>query len=100
MVDDGCRSTSGLCPAAPRPSPRSYTRDVAAGDEARARIQRLLVTGDNRLKQGVELHKIRESYEAALAVAREAGLEDAVRPLVELRLADLAKLDSAQDTAL
>ena len=62
---------------------------MAAGDEARARIQRLLVTGDNRLKQGVALEKVRESYEQALAVAREAGLEDAVRPLVEVRLADL-----------
>jgi hypothetical protein len=73
---------------------------VAAGDEARARIQRLLVTGDNRLKQGVELHKVRESYEAALAFAREAGLEEAVRPLVELRLGDLEKLERAQDTGL
>ena len=63
--------------------------DMAAGDEARARIQRLLVTGDNRLKQGVAPEKVRESYEQALAVAREAGLEDAVRPLVEIRLADL-----------
>jgi hypothetical protein len=62
---------------------------MAAGDEARARIRRLLVTGDNRLKQGVEPAKVRESYEQALAVAREAGLEDAVRPLVEVRLADL-----------
>ena len=62
---------------------------MAAGDEARARIQRLLVTGDNRLKQGVAVEKVRESYEQALEVAREAGLEDAVRPLVELRLADL-----------
>ena len=62
---------------------------MGAGDEARARIQRLLVTGDNRLKQGVSHDKVRESYEQALAVAREAGLEDAVRPLVELRLADL-----------
>ena len=62
---------------------------VAAGDEARARIQRLLVTGDNRLKQGVSPEKVRESYEQALAVAREAGLEEAVRPLVEVRLADL-----------
>ena len=59
------------------------------GDEARARIQRLLVTGDNRLKQGVAPEKVRESYEQALEAAREAGLEDAVRPLVELRLADL-----------
>jgi hypothetical protein len=62
---------------------------MAAGDDARARIQRLLVTGDNRLKQGVAPEKVRESYEQALAVAREAGLEDAVRPLVEVRLADL-----------
>ena len=64
---------------------------MAAGDDARARIQRLLVTGDNRLKQGVAPEKVRESYEQALAVAREAGLEDAVRPLVEVRLADLDK---------
>ena len=62
---------------------------MAAGDDARARIQRLLVTGDNRLKQGVAPEKVRESYEQALAVAREAGLEDTVRPLVEVRLADL-----------
>ena len=62
---------------------------MASGDDARARIQRLLVTGDNRLKQGVAPDKVRESYEQALAVAREAGLEEAVRPLVEVRLADL-----------
>jgi hypothetical protein len=56
------------------------------------RIQKLLVTGDNRLKQGVSADKARESYEQALAVAREAGLEDAVRPLVAIRLADLERL--------
>ena len=61
-------------------------------DDARERIQKLLVTGDNRLKQGVALEKVRESYEQALAVAREAGLEDAIRPLVEVRLADLERL--------
>ena len=60
--------------------------------EARERIQKLLVTGDNRLKQGVDPSKVRESYEQALAVAREAGLEDSVRPLVEIRLADLERL--------
>ncbi len=68
---------------------RRYAAAMTAGDEARAKIQRLLVTGDNRLKQGVAPEKVRESYEQALAVAREAGLEDAVRPLVGLRLADL-----------
>jgi hypothetical protein len=62
------------------------------GDAARERIQRLLVTGDNRLKQGVDPSKARESYEQALAAAREAGLEDSVRPLVEIRLADLERL--------
>jgi hypothetical protein len=65
---------------------------VPAGDEARAKIQRLLVTGDNRLKQGVDPAKARESYEQALALAREAGLEESVGPLVELRLADLDRL--------
>ena len=65
-----------------------------AADEARERIQKLLVTGDNRLKQGVDPAKVRESYEEALAVAREAGLEDDVRPLVEVRLADLARLEA------
>jgi len=59
-------------------------------DDARATIQRLLVTGDNRLKQGVAIEKVRGSYLAALETAREAGLEEAVRPLVELRLARLA----------
>ncbi len=59
-------------------------------DEARERIQKLLVTGDNRLKQGVAPEKVRATYEEALAVAREAGLEDAIGPLVEVRLADLA----------
>jgi hypothetical protein len=60
--------------------------------EPRERIQKLLVTGDNRLKQGVAPEKVRESYEQALAVAREAGLEESVRPLVEVRLADLQRL--------
>ena len=62
------------------------------GSEAREQIQRLLVTGDNRLKQGVDPAKARESYEQALEAARQAGLEDAIRPLVEIRLADLERL--------
>ena len=59
---------------------------------ARERIKKLLVTGDNRLKQGVAPEKVRESYEQALEVAREAGLEDSIRPLVERRLDDLERL--------
>ncbi len=64
-------------------------------EDARAVIQRHLVTGDNRLKQGVAAAKVRESYAAALDAARAAGLEDAVRPLIELRLADLERLEAA-----
>ncbi len=64
---------------------------MKSGD-ARERIRKLLVTGDNRLKQGVSPEKARESYEQALEAARAAGLEDTVRPLVEIRLADLERL--------
>ena len=50
------------------------------------------MTGDNRLKQGVDPEKARRSFLQALEAAREAGLEDEVRPLVEVRLADLERL--------
>ena len=60
--------------------------------EAREKIQKLIVTGDNRLKQGVDPGKVRESYEQALAVARDAGIEQRIRPLIEIRLADLEQL--------
>jgi len=65
---------------------------VPASDDARERVQKLLVTGDNRLKQGVSPDKARASYEQALEVAREAGLEESVRPLVEVRLAGLERM--------
>jgi hypothetical protein len=60
-------------------------------EDVHARIQKLLVTGDNRLKQGVDPAKARESWEQALALAREAGLEERIRPLVEVRVADLER---------
>ena len=59
---------------------------------AREKIHDLLLTGDNRLKQGVSPEKVRATYEEALALAREAGLEDRIGPLVEIRLADLDRL--------
>jgi hypothetical protein len=61
-------------------------------DDVRERIQKLIVTGDNRLKQGVAPEKVRATYDEALELARKAGLEDRIRPLVELRLADLERL--------
>jgi hypothetical protein len=66
---------------------------VKGEEDVRERIQKLLVTGDNRLKQGVDPEKARASWEEALAVARAAGLEDAIRPLVEVRIADLPPRD-------
>jgi hypothetical protein len=58
----------------------------------REQIQKHLLTGDNRLKQGVSPDKARESYEQALRLARQEGLEDKIGPLVEVRLADLERL--------
>ena len=66
--------------------------EFVKGEDPREQIQKLLVTGDNRLKQGVDPAKVRQSYDQALEAAREAGLEDAIRPLVEIRLADLEQL--------
>jgi hypothetical protein len=60
--------------------------------DVRSQIQKLLITGDNRLKQGAASEKVRASYEQALKLAEEAGLEATVRPLVERRLADLERL--------
>ncbi len=63
-------------------------------NNTREKIHKLLVTGDNRLKQGVAPEKVRSTYEEALEIARAAGLEETVRPLVERRLADLQRLSS------
>jgi hypothetical protein len=61
-------------------------------DEARQKIHNLLLTGDNRLKQGVSAEKIRQNYEDARDLAREHGLEESVGPLIEIRLNDLERL--------
>ena len=64
------------------------------GEDLRIRIQKALVEGDNRLKQGADPAKARESWERALELAREAGIEEQVAPLVEVRLADLERLEA------
>ena len=66
-------------------------------DKSKEKIQKLLITGDNRLKQGVNPEKVRQSFLQALELAREAGLEEQVRPLVEIRLADLERFKSSAD---
>ncbi len=73
-------------------------------DEARARVRSLILTGDNRLKQGgpTQARKARETYEKALAEAEAAGLaDDVLRGLLEKRLADVRALEEpagADDT--
>ena len=57
--------------------------------EADERIRKLIVLGDNRMKQGLPA-KAKETYAEALELARQAGLERTVGPLIELRLADLS----------
>jgi hypothetical protein len=64
----------------------------ALDENPREKIRKLLVTGDNRLKQGADPAKARQSFLQALEVARQAGLEEEIRPLVEVRLADLPRL--------
>jgi len=63
-------------------------------EDLRIRIQKALVEGDNRLKQGADLSKARESWERALELAREAGIEEQVAPLVDVRLGDLERLEA------
>ena len=58
----------------------------------------MLLAGDNRLKQGGSPEKARASYEEALALARDAGLEESVRPLVEIRLADLDRFEGGAES--
>ncbi len=65
-------------------------------EEARARVRSLILSGDNRLKQGgpVQARKARETYEKALAEAEAAGLsDDLLRGLLEKRLADVRALE-------
>ena len=69
-------------------------------DKARARVRSLILSGDNRLKQGgpVQALKARETYEKALAEAEAAGLsDDLLRGLLERRIADVRELEVARD---
>src|SRR5439155_155618 len=63
---------------------------VPMDEGARTKIQKLLVTGDNRLKQGVDPAKVRASYEQAREVPGALGVgaaarEPDARPSFQLR---------------
>jgi chorismate mutase len=69
-----------------------------APDAARAHVRSLILTGDNRLKQGgpVQARKARETYEQALAEAEAAGLQDdLLHGLLERRIEDCRALEAA-----
>jgi hypothetical protein len=61
---------------------------------AAERIKKLIIVGDNRLKQGGEdkYVKARGTYEQALRMAEEVGLGDRFRPLIERRLESIDEL--------
>jgi hypothetical protein len=61
--------------------------------DANERIRKLLALGDNRLKQGLP-SKARETFEEALVLAREAGLEDTAERLVTGRIEDLDRVEA------
>ena len=61
---------------------------------AEERIRKLILLGDNQVRQGLPA-KARESYPEALELAREAGVDGSLGSLIELRLADLDAQDSA-----
>jgi hypothetical protein len=71
-------------------------------EEARARVRSLMLTGDNRLKQGgpVQARKARETYEKPLAEFEAAAIGDEViRGLIERRIADTRLLEGEGDEA-
>lgn len=61
--------------------------------DANERIRKLVVLADNQLKQGLP-SKARETFEEALLLAREAGLEDTAGRLVAGRIKDLDRVEA------
>jgi hypothetical protein len=72
---------------------------VAQIDPERAaeRIRKLIIVGDNRLKQGGpdKYGKARGTFEQALRMAEEVGLGDRFRPLIETRLRSIDQFVAA-----
>ncbi len=63
-------------------------------EQAAERIKKLIILGDNRLKQGGadKYGKARGTFEQALRLAEETGLGDRFRPFIQARLDSLEKL--------
>jgi hypothetical protein len=65
-------------------------------DQAAERIKKLIIVGDNRLKQGGsdKFEKARGTFQQALRLADEARLQERFGPLIERRLESLDSLAS------
>ena len=66
---------------------------------AAERIKKLIIVGDNRLKQGGpdKYAKARGTFEQALRMAEETGLGDRFRPFIEARLASIESFAGSGD---
>jgi hypothetical protein len=78
---------------------RRYPQPVCAIDpeQAAERVKKLIIVGDNRLKQGGDdkFAKARGTFEQALRLAEEAGVADRFRPFIERRLASIDQLSQS-----
>ena len=63
-------------------------------EQAAERIRKLIIVGDNRLKQGGpdKYAKARGTFEQALRMAEDVGLGDRFRPFIARRLDNLDAL--------
>jgi hypothetical protein len=66
-------------------------------DQAAERVRKLIIVGDNRLKQGGadKFAKARGTFEQALRLAEEAGIGDRFRPFIERRLESIDRLSQS-----
>ena len=63
-------------------------------DQAAERVKKLIIVGDNRLKQGGDdkYAKARGTFEQALRLSEEAGIDERFRPFIERRLESIDQL--------
>jgi hypothetical protein len=68
---------------------------MSDADEARARVRRLLLSGDNILKNRDDASRDRAlaRYREALTLAREAGMTE-LEPIIAVRLRDAEAPDA------
>jgi hypothetical protein len=66
-------------------------------DTAAERVRKIIIVGDNRLKQGGpdKYQKARGTFEQALRLAEEAGVADRFRPFIQARLENLDRIAGA-----